>query len=228
MGFQIVLLYVREFSKCFTVREWVSSVFYRTCVSFPRALPYVSEFPLCLTVRDWVSPMPYCTCVSSHPCLTVHEWVSPVSYRTCTWLSFPCALPHAREFSNVFPYVSNFPHYRTSVSLPCTLPYVCECPLGLSLVSYRTWLSFPSDLLHASLPFILPYVSEFPHCYTVREWVSPVTYCTWVFPLSLCTLVNFHSILQCVSFPSVLLHVCKFPYWSTLREFQCLTVREFP
>lgn len=114
------------------------------------------------------------------------------------------------------------------MSLPCTLPYVCECPLGLSLVSYRTWLSFPSDLLHVSLPFILPYVSEIPHCHTVREWVSPVTYCTWVFPLSLCTLVNFHSILQCVSFPSVLLHVCKFPYWSTLREFQCLTVREFP
>lgn len=204
MSFPSVLPYVSEFPLCFTVRLWVSPVPYRTWVSFLCALPYVTEFPLCLTVR---------------------VWVSPVSYRTCTWLSFPCALPHVREFPNVFPYVSNFPHYRTSVSLPCTLPYVCECPLGLSLVSYRTWLSFPSDLLHVSLPFILPYVSEFPHCHTVREWVSPVTYCTWVFPLSLCTLVNFHSILQCVS---VLLHVCKFPYWSTLREFQCLTVSEFP
>lgn len=114
------------------------------------------------------------------------------------------------------------------MSLPCTLPYVCECPLGLSLVSYRTWLSFPSDLLHVGLPFILPYVSEFPHCHTVREWVSPVTYCTWVFPLSLCTLVNFHSILQCVSFPSVLLHVCKFPYWSTCVNFSVLLYVSFP
>lgn len=97
MGFQIVLLYVSEFSKCFTVREWVSSVFYRTCVSFPRALPYVSEFPLCLTVtvfqvfyRTWLS-FPYAL-------LYVCEF-PPVPYRT--WVSFSSVLPYM--------YVTKFP-----------------------------------------------------------------------------------------------------------------------
>lgn len=151
-------------------------------------------------------------------CLTVHvrDLVSPVLYRTLgsspmsfrTWVIFPSVLPYVSEFAlylTIRVWVSPRP-------FPCVLPYVIE---------FSQWLTTREFTLYLT-------VCEFPHCHTVREWVSPVTYCTWVFPLSLCTLVNFHSILQCVSFPSVLLHVCKFPYWSTLREFQCLTVREFP
>lgn len=136
-GFFRVLPYVSKFSQCltlsgwvfplsnctrvnfasdFTVRDWVSLMFYVTWVGFQIVLLHVSEFPLCLTLHVWVSPVPYRTWVSFPSVLpyviefplglTVREWVSPVRYHTCvspvysvrTWVCFSSVLPYVNDF----------------------------------------------------------------------------------------------------------------------------------